>query len=105
MIEKTGAVSYRVEVRRKIWHQHTDQLLATGVQVSDKIPNDSINIDLPQISESAIEQQDNTYDTPTPVDNSSPATSPEESPDSLSPAVDRYPRRDCKQTERLVYKY
>ena len=105
VIEKTGLVSYRVEVRGKIWRWHTDQLLATGMQVSDSIPNYNVNINLPQISESAAEQQNNTYNTPTPVDNSSPAISTEQSPDSLSPAVDHYLRRDCTQTERLIYKY
>ena len=104
VIERTGPVSYRVEVRDKIWRRHTDQLLATGVQVSDTPPEDNVNIhvDWPQISEPVIEPSDNTCDTPTPTESNSPVTSPEES--SNSP-TDRYPRRDRKQTERLIYKY
>ena len=41
-------------MRYKVWRRHTDQLLATGVQVSDTTPEDNIYIDLPQISEPAI---------------------------------------------------
>ena len=30
MIERTGPLSYRVQVQGQIWRRHTDQLLATG---------------------------------------------------------------------------
>ena len=94
VIERTGPVSYRVEVRGKIRHRHVDQLLATGVQAPDRSPEENITlpVDWPQPSDPASDSSETTG-TQNP-DNNSPTSNPDESTNSPVSEISRYPRRD-----------
>ena len=106
VIERTGPLSYRVQVQGQIWRRHTDQLLATGEseKVTDSVPHESIDIEIPlsvtPTSEISEERTDSSESSEPIVSD----TVSNESP--VSPArVNRYPRRDRKVTERLICDY
>ena len=56
VVERTGPVSYRVQVSDQVWHCHTDQLLEHSVSSqSESVPETEIllpDASLPQISQS-----------------------------------------------------
>ena len=99
-------MSYRIEVRGKIWCRYADQLLATGVQAPDRSTEENITlpVDWPQPSDPASDSSETTGDAQNPNDDSH-TSNPDESTNSPMSEISRYPRRDRKQTERLIYQY
>ena len=106
IIEKTGPVSYRVEVQGQVWRRHTDQLLATGdlEPLTSHSPNEIVDLDVPPIVTPTVETSEPSTDSTESAEPSVPGVVAEgqSSPVNVTP---RYPRRNRKTTERLICEY
>ena len=125
ILERTGPVSYRVQVRDQIWRRHTDQLLSSQVSPTDETdptaepemrnpivnerPVRDVPLPLPVTPQTVLEQsspepevaQGTSTNTNTP-----PIVSPASSDSNSSPTSSsrkKYPTRQRRPPERLSH--
>ena len=106
IVEKSGPVSFRVEVQGQVWRRHADQLLATGdlEHLAGNSPSEIVDLDIPPIATPTVETSDLSADSSESTEPSVPEVVDEgqNSPVSVAP---RYPRRNRNATERLICEY
>ena len=67
IIEKTGPVSYRVQVRDQVWRRHTDQLLSSQLSPTDDTAGESQMTDTDPASLPVVERPAGGLPVPLPV--------------------------------------
>ena len=122
-MEKTGPVSYKVQVSNQIWRRHCDQLLdqdftrdgQDGDSVSESRSSQDENMfgDILPFREIQIESRQPESSVEVAVPNASPIPNclqvqEQSSPEQVTPqhadTPKRYPKRERKSLERLSYK-
>ena len=114
VLEKSGAVSYRVQVGEKIWRRHADQMRSghrdverdathpETPEVLNSNPEIAADIPSPRVQQPSAPQAENTaVDGESPQIASEPAPSGENVEQAKSP---RYPRREHVPPDRLSHK-
>ena len=108
VIEKTGPVSYRVEVNKKIWRRHADQLLTAEETTrksepvtTDCLPND-VDIKIPQVDPAPTDTPEMRTDS---AENSEMNASDCVTEERQNSPTRVYPTRDRRVTERLICEY
>ena len=104
IVERTGPVSYRVQVSDQVWRRHTDQLL----EHSESVPETEVllpDTNFPQISQSESSNESVLSTTNEQSNVSESVEKPTAESPRLSIELKRYPRRDRKCPDRLSHKF
>ena len=93
--ERTGPVSYRVQVNDQIWRRHTNQLLSSESTITETVP------EVPETLPSVEPRPEMSAPEKVPTTDLRPTESHESSPTPATPPK-RYPKRNRKPPDRLV---
>lgn len=109
MVDWSGVgepVSYRVEVQGQVDRRQADQLLATGAMEPTCVPEELVNVGIPQVTEPAINESSldasETDEISSLVPDTAKTARPRSSP---TKSVEHHPRSKRKTTDRLICKY
>jgi len=101
-VEKTGPVSYRVDVFNQIWRRHADQLLESPTVTKPNIVvPEMLEADIP-VSAPSTEV---THEPQVAQEDSSTSEDRPSEQEMVLPEPKRYPQRERKPPDRLSHKY
>jgi len=101
-VEKTGPVSYRVDVFNQIWRRHADQLLESPTVTKPNIVvPEMLETDIP-VSAPSTEV---THEPQVAQEDSSTSEDRPSEEEMVLPERKRYPQRERKPPDRLSHKY